>query len=174
MDGRCLWPVYPRSVESKGVAKRLKKTLVFVTGNPNKLKEVRAIFDDFPRFELSSQKIDLPEFQEEPDDIAREKCREAAKVVQGPVITEDTCLCFNALNGLPGPYIKWFLQKLGHDGLNKMLVGFDDKTANAVCTFAYCSGDVEKKENILLFRGITPGSIVAPRGPTNFGWDPIF
>ena len=41
-----------------------------------------------------------------------------------------------------------------------MLVGFDDKTANAVCTFAYCSGDVEKKENILLFRGITPVQII--------------
>ena len=34
---------------------------------------------------------------------------------------EDTSLCFNALGGLPGIYIKWFLQKLGHDGLNRML-----------------------------------------------------
>uniref|UniRef100_A0A8C0F3A6 Inosine triphosphatase n=1 Tax=Bubo bubo TaxID=30461 RepID=A0A8C0F3A6_BUBBB len=25
--------------------------------------------------------------------------------VRGPVIVEDTCLCFNALGGLPGPYI---------------------------------------------------------------------
>ena len=25
--------------------------------------------------------------------------------VKGAVITEDTCLCFNALNGLPGPYM---------------------------------------------------------------------
>ena len=34
---------------------------------------------------------------------------------------EDTSLCFNALGGLPGVYIKWFLAKLGHDGLNRML-----------------------------------------------------
>jgi len=34
---------------------------------------------------------------------------------------EDTSLCFNALGGLPGVYIKWFLEKLGHDGLNRML-----------------------------------------------------
>lgn len=33
-----------------------------------------------------------------------------------PVMVEDTCLCFHALGGLPGPYIKWFLQKLGHEG----------------------------------------------------------
>ena len=25
--------------------------------------------------------------------------------VKGPVIVEDTCLCFNSLGGLPGPYM---------------------------------------------------------------------
>lgn len=25
--------------------------------------------------------------------------------VQGPVLVEDTCLCFNALKELPGPYM---------------------------------------------------------------------
>jgi inosine/xanthosine triphosphate pyrophosphatase family protein len=36
----------------------------------------------------------------------REKCKEASRRIAGPVIIEDTCLCFNALGGLPGPYIK--------------------------------------------------------------------
>ena len=35
----------------------------------------------------------------EPDEISREKCKLAAERVNGPVITEDTSLCFNALNG---------------------------------------------------------------------------
>jgi hypothetical protein len=39
-----------------------------------------------------------------------------------------------------GPYIKWFLKKLGHEGLNDMLAGFEDKTGYAQCTFAYTSG----------------------------------
>lgn len=62
-------------------------------------------------FELTNAKIDLPELQGEPEDIAREKCRLAAEAVGGPVMCEDTCLCFNKLGGLPGPYIKWFLEK---------------------------------------------------------------
>ena len=37
------------------------------------------------------------------------------------VLTEDTALCFNALGGLPGVYIKWFLDKLKPEGLNRML-----------------------------------------------------
>lgn len=55
-------------------------------------------------------------------------------------MVEDTCLCFNALGGLPGPYIKWFLEGLGHKGLNKMLAGFEDKTAYAQCVFAFSAG----------------------------------
>lgn len=38
--------------------------------------------------------------------------------VGGACITEDTALCFKALNGLPGPYIKYFLKELGHDGIH--------------------------------------------------------
>jgi inosine triphosphate pyrophosphatase len=54
----------------------------------------------------TARQVDLPELQGEPEDIAREKCRIAAEALQRPVITEDTSLCFNALGGLPGPYIK--------------------------------------------------------------------
>ena len=36
----------------------------------------------------------------------REKCVEASRRIAGPVIIEDTCLGFNVLGGLPGPYIK--------------------------------------------------------------------
>ena len=57
-------------------------------------------------------------------------------------------------------------------GLHKMLKGFEDKTAYALCTFAYCSGDKDAKVHV--FEGRCDGSIVEPRGPTDFGWDPIF
>lgn len=111
------------------------------------------------------------ELQGDMDDIARFKCKEAARQVGGPVITEDTSLCFDALNGLPGPYIKWFLASVGLEGLNDMLAGFPTKTAQAITIMAYCSGpDAEP----ILFKGVVQGQIVRPRGPRHFGWDPIF
>ena len=67
-------------------------------------------------FQVISKDIDLPEYQEEPGEVAVKKCEEAANHIKGPVLVEDTCLCFNALGGLPGPYIKWFLKKLGPEG----------------------------------------------------------
>lgn len=70
-----------------------------------------------------------------------------------------------------GPYIKWFLENLQPEGLHKLLAGFDDKSATAVCTFAYSPGAAE---DVVLFQGKTEGQIVAPRGPRDFGWDPCF
>ncbi|RHZ89189.1 hypothetical protein Glove_18g102 [Diversispora epigaea] len=145
------------------------RKLVFVTGNKKKLEEVQAILGTF--VELTSHSLDLPEIQGTPDEISANKCKSAAIELNKPVITEDTCLCFNALKGLPGPYIKWFLGKLGHDGLNRMLAGFEDKSAYALCTFAYSTGPGSEP---ILFEGRTEGKIVPPRGPTDFGWDPIF
>ncbi|KIY98646.1 nucleoside-triphosphate pyrophosphatase [Monoraphidium neglectum] len=127
----------------------------FATGNKKKLEEVVAILGAGQKlpFTVDSVKIDLPELQGEPEEISREKCRLAAKA------------------GLPGPYIKWFLEKLGHDGLNRMLAGFDDKTAYAQCIFAYAPGPGVEP---VVFVGRTHGRIVPARGDNQFGWDPIF
>lgn len=66
---------------------------------------------------------------------------------------------------------KYFLSSLGHDGLNNLLAAYPDKTAYAVCTFAYCGGPGEEP---ILFQGRTEGKIVPARGPATFGWDAVF
>ncbi len=93
----------------------------------------------------------MTEIQGSIEEIATAKCREASRLVSGPAIIEDTSLCFNALNGLPGPYIKQFLAGLGHAGLNRMLAGFDDTGAQAVCTLAYSAGP---NQPVTLLQGI--------------------
>jgi len=75
------------------------------------------------------------------------------------------------LKELPGPYIKWFMESIGHEGLNNLLAAYPDKSAHAVCTFAYCEGPGQEP---IIFQGRTKGKIVPARGPTRFGWDPIF
>lgn len=150
-----------------------RPAITFVTGNAKKLEEVVAILSKGTplAFDVKNKKIDLPELQGEPEDIAREKCRLAAEAAQGPVMCEDTLLCYDALNGLPGPYCKWFLEKLGHDGLNRILQGYEDKGAYAQCLFALCAGPGKP---VRLFDGRTHGKIVPARGDNQFGWDPVF
>lgn len=99
------------------------KKLNFITGNKNKLREVRAILGD--TVELESQSIDLLEIQGTIEEVSINKAKVAADVVssrnfvatlresdllltsqiKGPVLVEDTCLAFNALKELPGPYV---------------------------------------------------------------------
>jgi inosine triphosphate pyrophosphatase len=56
-------------------------------------------------------------------------------------------------------------------GLNNMLKGFSTTNATALCTFAYSPGPGQEP---ILFEGRTEGKIVPARGPTYFGWDPVF
>lgn len=71
---------------------------------------------------------------------------------------------------MPGPYIKWFLDKIGPEGLHRLLTGWDDKSASAICTIGYWDG-----EQVHLFKGIIEGTIVPPRGPEGaYGFDYVF
>ena len=138
-------PVAPavRRLSSMSVASSTATpSVVFVTGNANKLAEVKDILADvIPN--LQSISIDgqstaslhthksplsrcvgarltvvvvfvpvcwlaVPELQgADALTITRAKAIYARQQSPYPVLVEDTSLCFNALNSLPGPYIKW-------------------------------------------------------------------
>lgn len=141
--------------------------LTMVTGNREKKIHFASLHP-----EMQFQNLDLPELQGPPIEVAKAKCREAARQIQGPVMIEDTSLCFDALGGLPGPYIKWFVRDTGLEGLFKMLAAFpEQRGATALSTIAYTTGpDAEP----VIFQGRTRGTIVAPRGDNGAGWDAIF
>ncbi|PSN65804.1 inosine triphosphate pyrophosphatase-like protein [Corynespora cassiicola Philippines] len=142
--------------------------LVFVSGNAYKINELRIILGE--TVEIEAVNLDLPEIQGTIEEIAKEKCQRAAEVLQKPVLIDDTSLCFNAMGGLPGPYIKWFLQALGNENLHRMLAGFEDKTAQFVCTLAYSPGPGKE---VVLLQEQMDGKIVPARGKGS-GWNPVF
>ncbi|KAA0049177.1 inosine triphosphate pyrophosphatase isoform X1 [Cucumis melo var. makuwa] len=127
----------------------LPRPVTFVTGNAKKLEEVRAILGNSIPFR--SLKLDLPELQGEPEDISKEKARLAAIQVNGPVLVEDTCLCFNALKGLPGIQ---FLPLIPRGiCLNNLLMAYEDKSAYASCIFSFSLGPESEP---ITFVGKTP------------------
>ena len=152
-----------------------RKIINFVSGNKNKLKELNDIFNEhFKDIEIKQLDIDLPELQGLPEDIVKGKLKlalEKAKKLEGPVLVEDTSLCFNAYGGLPGAYIKYFLKAIKPEGLFKMASAFDDHSAYAQSIYGL---QKDKKDEPHLFVGKTEGEIVEPRGDNNFGWDPCF
>ena len=152
-----------------------RKIINFVSGNKNKLKELNQIINTHIKdIEVKQLDIDLPELQGTPEDIVRGKLKlalEKSKNLDGPVLVEHTSLCFNAYNGLPGAYIKYFLKAIKPEGLYKMACVFDDHSAYAQSIYGLQKNE---KEEPKLFIGKTDGEIVSPRGDNNFGWDPCF
>ena len=65
---------------------------------------------------------------------------------------------------------KWFIDKLGPDGLAKLVLDKDDKTAYARTIFGYAKNENEIK----YYEGLVKGKIVSPRGTNGFGYDSIF
>lgn len=141
--------------------------LTFVTGNPNKV----IWFKRFAGFTVNHQKLDLPEIQSlDIRQVVEHKAKEAYRQLQTPVLIEDTSLTFKALGKLPGPFIKWFLEELGNEGMCHLLDGYNDRSAVAEVAFAYYDGTT-----CSIFRGQAEGTITpAPHGDNGYGWDPIF
>lgn len=64
--------------------------LKFITGNKNKLAEVRSILGNV--IDLDNQAVDVPEIQGTIEDIAKEKCRRAAEAVRRHLLSHGDSL----------------------------------------------------------------------------------
>lgn len=141
---------------------------IFITGNQDKADYLARTLG----IPLEHQKVELDEIQSTNlDEIVTHKVRQAYELIGKPVLVEDVSLGFTALGGLPGPFIKFFVDTPnGLEKLCRMLEGFDDRAARAECVFGYYDGT-----HLELIRGGLDGTIAqAPRGENGFGWDKIF
>ena len=144
------------------------KTITFITGNPHKADYLSRMLG----LPLKHRAVDLTEIQSTSlEEIVGHKVRQAYAFAKRPVLVEDVALGFTALGGLPGPFIKFFVEAPnGLGNLCRMLDGFDDRSAVAACVFGYCDG-----EQVKLFRAELGGVIAKhPVGNGGFGWDKIF
>ena len=140
---------------------------VFVTGNESKAAEARRIVSA----SLEVESIDLPEIQSlDPYEVVRAKAIEAWRRVQRPVVVEETSLELSALNGFPGPLVKWMLESTGPDGIARCGHALGDPRALARCLVLLYDGERE-----VVGEGLDPGRLVSPpRGSSGFGWDFVF
>lgn len=91
--------------------------------------------------------------------IVQQKCYDAAEIVLknnnniDGIIIEETAFCFNALDGLPGPFINSFLNQMCANDLIKMIQSYDDKTAYFLSTFGLAFYKNDKLE-VKTFQGL--------------------
>lgn len=145
----------------------MREPPALMTSNPGKAREVESILG----VPLERLDIDLPEIQAlDVAEVVREKAASAFAIAGRPVIVEDTGLSIDALRGLPGALVRWFLVTVGAEGICAMIPAGAERGATARTAVAYCDG-----ETLEVLTGETRGVIVPrPAGEGGFGWDAIF
>ena len=111
--------------------------ITFITGNQKKA-DYLARYLGLP---VSHVKLDLDELQSmDLKEIVGHKVRQAYEKIKTPVIVEDVSLEFEALGGLPGPFIKFFIERLSFESICSML-NDKNRKATARCVFGYYDGE---------------------------------
>lgn len=140
--------------------------LTFITGNLQKVEW----FNKYIGLPIKHHNFDLTEIQSlDVREVVKHKAIEAYKQIGKPVLVEDTSLTFNALGRLPGPFIKWFLEEIGNEGLCRSLDAYEDKSAFVEVVYALYDGKIMK-----LFEGKMNGTITKHPQGEGHGWIPIF
>jgi len=148
-----------------------KRSILFVTSNLNKVKEIESILSSY-YITVETAKIKKYEIQsEELEEVAKESALKAYHLLQRPLFVEDSGLFIKALNGFPGPYSSYTYKKIGLDGILKLMSGEKNRGAEFVSQIAY----INQSGVIKLCRGVCEGIIAEEaKGSEGFGFDPIF
>ncbi len=142
-------------------------TITFVTGNENKRREVAVILD-MPG--LLSTKMDLPEMQSMSiEEIVIGKLQAAYKWVGGPVLVEDISYELEAMNGFPGPFVKFWDKA----GLHNVVLTNIEKTGNAKAKVLAAVGYKDAEHEFVVVETLT-GTHVAKTSGEGWGFDFYF
>ena len=161
------------------------KRLVLASGNPGKLREIRALLTPFSLEVVAQAELGIAEAGEPYPtylENALAKARHASYAANLPALADDSGLSVEALGGAPGVHSAHYAGTQGsreeRDARNNAkLLGVLENTAAREATFVSVivllrhAADPEP----LVAEGRWLGTIArAPRGANGFGYDPLF
>jgi XTP/dITP diphosphohydrolase len=158
--------------------------LIVASHNAGKVREISALLAPLGLAVLSASDLDLPEPEETEitfEGNARLKAEAAANASGLAVLSDDSGLCVDALDGAPGVYsARWAgpekdfalaMQKVEDELSAKGATTPDTRKAHFVCSLCL----VVPGELPRVFTGEVHGHLVwPPRGNRGFGYDPVF
>ncbi len=161
------------------------KKIVLASNNSGKAKEFNSLLsllgiEVIPQGLLGIPSCDepFPSFVEN----AITKARHASKLSGLPALADDSGICVDALNGLPGVLSARFAlsdqKKDPSDEDNnalliKQLMGVNQRSAHFTCTLVYLESADDPEPLIAV--GKWHGQIIdSPKGAFGFGYDPLF
>ena len=158
--------------------------LLLATRNPGKLAELQRLLERAVPGVAVVGLRDVPEYPEAPEtgatfaENALLKAREAVRYTGLPAVADDSGLCVDVMNGMPGVFSARWAGRHGDDRANlELLLGQlsdvpdERRTGAFVCAAALALPRGGER----VVEGRLPGSVLRePRGSGGFGYDPIF
>ncbi len=115
----------------------------FITSNSGKIESLKK------SMELCDAKVEIvaldlnliePQF-DKVQDVSIFKAKQAFEAIKAPVLVEDGGLLIKALNDFPGVYTKYVLDKIGIDGILKLMHGLEDRRISFASFATYIDND---------------------------------
>lgn len=154
------------------------KRIVIASGNEGKINDFKAVFKDY---EIVPIKTLLPDFDvEETADTfhgnAKLKSEFASEALNLPVISDDSGLSVEALDGAPGVYSARYsgdnaTDQKNNEKLLKELDGVENRKAYFTSVIALSIPGYDTRT----YEGRLNGEVLQePKGRAGFGYDPLF
>lgn len=144
--------------------------IYYITENNRKIAIAKEICKN-TNIEIEQIIIDTPEIQStDSAEIAKYSAKFAGEKLGKPVLKLDVSFHISALNGFPGPFVKYINQWLSPEQILKIMDDVADRTCYWVNSLAYYNGGVSK-----VFMAKEYGTISHEvRGENGWGMDKIF
>ena len=114
------------------------KTIIVVTGNPYKFQIAQKVLES-KELRVIQEKLETPEIQSvDVVEIASFSAKWAAGKLEKPVALTDAGYYIEALNGFPGPFIKYINIWLTSQDLLKLMQGKKNRKVVVKVCLAYC------------------------------------
>lgn len=152
--------------------------IVFCTGNPNKVKEIKSISPDWITWKSLEEigwEREIPETKDTIEGNSLLKAETVHRFSGSNCMAEDTGLEVEALNGAPGVYsARYAGEPVSADrNIEKLLSRLKDKPDRSARFKTVIS--LILNGNSYQFGGVCEGQIIKTRiGTGGFGYDPIF
>jgi XTP/dITP diphosphohydrolase len=119
------------------------KLPLFLTGNPIKLRLAEAVWSGY-HLEFEHQKLEVPEIQAlTTEEVVKYSAKWASDYLKRPVIVNDVGYYIEALNGFPGPYIKYINKWLKSQDILNLMINKSNRRIEIQDILAYCEPDSE-------------------------------
>ena len=158
--------------------------VVLATRNAKKLAELQRLLASL---DITSEVLSLDAFPDFTEDIAETapdfegnallKAQAVADATGLPAIADDSGLCVDALNGMPGVLsARWSVARDDHSNLELVLAQMADvPSERRGASFVAAVAFVDAGHEPVVVRGEMHGELLRePRGSHGFGYDPIF